>query len=85
MSERNRRKLRTGVVVCDKADKTITVKVQRQVAHPKYGKIIRYNKKHLAHDEKNECAAGDTVKIMETRPLSKAKRWRLTEVIKKAK
>ncbi len=85
MSERNSRKSRVGVVVSDKADKTISVKVQRQVVHPKYGKIIRYNKKYLAHDEKNECSIGDQVKIMETRPLSKSKRWRLTEVIEKAK
>jgi len=85
MSERNRRKSRVGVVVSDKADKTIAVKVQRQVAHAKYGKIVRYNKKYIAHDEKNECTIGDRVKIMETRPLSKSKRWRLTEVIEKAK
>jgi len=85
MSERNSRKSRTGVVVSDKADKTIAVKVQRQVVHPKYGKILRYDKKYLAHDEKNECAIGDRVKIMETRPLSKSKRWRLTEIIEKAK
>lgn len=85
MSERNRRKSRMGVVVSDKADKTIAVKVQRQVAHAKYDKIVRYNKKYLAHDEKNECVIGDKVKIMETRPLSKNKRWRLAEVIEKAK
>lgn len=85
MLERNRRKVRTGVVVSNKADKTITVNVQRQVGHPKYGKIVRYNKKYHAHDEKNECTIGDTVKIMETRPLSKTKRWRLAEVITKAK
>ncbi len=85
MSDRNSRKSRTGVVVSNKAEKTISVKVQRQVVHPKYGKIVRYNKKYYAHDEKNECTIGDTVKIMETRPLSKTKRWRLSEVILKAK
>lgn len=85
MSERNSRKSRIGVVVSDQAEKTITVKVQRQGIHPKYGKIVRYNKKYLVHDEKNECALGDKVKIMETRPLSKRKRWRLTAVIEKAK
>ncbi len=85
MAERNSRKTRVGVVVSDKADKTVAVKVQRQVSHPKYTKIVRFNKKYLAHDEKNECSNGDTVKIMETRPLSKRKRWRLTEVIEKAK
>lgn len=85
MSERNRRKVRTGVVVSNKSDKTITVNVQRQVVHLKYHKIVRYNKKYHAHDEKNECTIGDTVKIMETRPLSKTKRWRLTEIIEKAK
>ncbi len=85
MSERNQRKSRVGVVVSNKSDKTIVVKVQRQVAHPKYGKIVRYNTKHSAHDEKNECAIGDTVKISETRPLSKTKRWRLEEVVTKVK
>lgn len=85
MSERNRRKTRVGVVVSDKADKTIAVKVQRQVSHSQYDKIVRYKKKYIAHDEKNECSNGDTVKIMETRPLSKRKRWRLTEIIEKAK
>ncbi len=85
MADRNSRKSKVGVVVSDKADKTITVKVQRQVAHQRYGKIVRYNKKYIAHDEKNECGMGDKVKIMETRPLSKSKRWRLTEVIDKAK
>ncbi len=85
MAERNRRKTRVGVVVSDKADKTVSVKVQRQVSHSKYTKIVRFNKKYLAHDEKNECSNGDTVKIMETRPLSKRKRWRLAEVLEKAK
>ena len=83
--ERNNRKIRTGIVVSDKADKTITVNVQRQVVHPKYEKIIRSSKKYKAHDEKNESHIGDTVRIMETRPLSKTKRWRLVEIVEKAK
>ena len=83
MPDRNQRKTRVGVVVSDKSDKTIIVKVQRQVAHSKYDKIIRCNKKYSAHDEKNDCNTGDTVKIMETRPLSKTKRWRLCQVISK--
>ena len=85
MSERNYRKTRNGLVVSNKADKTVVVNVQRQVVHPKYGKIVRLNKKYKAHDEKNECQIGDTVRIMETRPLSKTKRWRLVEIIAKAK
>ncbi len=85
MSDRNYRKTRNGVVVSDKADKTIVVNVQRQVVHPKYGKIVRLNKKYKAHDENNDCGIGDTVRIMETRPLSKTKRWRLIEIIAKAK
>lgn len=85
MSERNQRKVREGIVVGNKADKTIIVKVQRQGVHPRYDKIVRFNKKYYAHDEKNECVVGDTVKIIETRPLSKMKRWRLGEVVVKAK
>jgi small subunit ribosomal protein S17 len=85
MSDRNYRKTRNGIVVSDKANKTVTVNVQRQVVHPKYGKIVRLNKKYKAHDETNECRIGDTVRIMETRPLSKTKRWRLVEVIARAK
>ena len=85
MSERNTRKTRNGIVVSDKANKTIVVNVQRQVVHPKYGKIVRLNKKYKVHDEKNECCTGDTVRIMETRPLSKTKRWRLVEIISRAK
>lgn len=85
MSDRNYRKTRNGIVVSNKADKTITVNVQRQVVHPKYGKIVRLNKKYKAHDEKNDCNIGDVVRIMETRPLSKTKRWRLVEIIEKAK
>jgi small subunit ribosomal protein S17 len=83
--ERNNRKVRTGLVVSDKADKTITVSVERQVVHPKYEKIIRSSKKYKAHDEKNESHIGDIVRIMETRPLSKTKRWRLVEIVEKAK
>lgn len=85
MSERNQRKVREGIVTSNKADKTISVNVQREGVHPKYDKIVRYNKKYLAHDEGNECGIGDTVKIIETRPLSKKKRWRLGEIIEKAK
>lgn len=85
MSDRNFRKTRNGVVVSDKANKTIVVNVQRQVVHPKYGKIVRLNKKYKAHDENNDCRQGDTVRIMETRPLSKTKRWRLVEILEKAK
>ncbi len=85
MSDRNYRKTRNGIVVSDKANKTVVVNVQRQVVHPKYGKIVRLNKKYKAHDENNECRVGDTVRIMETRPLSKTKRWRLVEVIARAK
>jgi len=85
MSERNLRKTRTGVVSSNKMDKTITVAVERRVKHPIYGKFVKKTTKFHAHDEKNECAVGDVVKIMETRPLSKLKRWRLGEVVEKAK
>ena len=85
MSERNQRKVYTGRVVSDKMDKTITVAVERKVKHPIYGKFVKKTTKFHAHDEKNECGIGDTVKIMETRPLSKTKRWRLVEVVEKAK
>ncbi|MBN1981374.1 MAG: 30S ribosomal protein S17 [Chitinivibrionales bacterium] len=85
MVERNKRKVRVGTVISNKAEKTITVTVQRQFMHPKFGKIIRMHKKYYAHDEKRECGIGDKVKIMETRPLSKMKRWRLCEIIEKAK
>jgi small subunit ribosomal protein S17 len=85
MSERNLRKTRTGVVRSSKMDKTITVSVERRVKHPIYGKFVKKTTKFHAHDEKNECAVGDVVKIMETRPLSKTKRWRLVEVVEKAK
>ncbi len=85
MEERNLRKTRTGKVVSDKMDKTIVVAVQDNVKHPLYGKIIKRTYKLKAHDEENACGIGDTVKVMETRPLSKDKRWRLVEIIEKAK
>jgi 30S ribosomal protein S17 len=83
--ERNLRKTRIGKVVSDKMDKTITVAIEDHVKHPLYGKIVKKTVKFKAHDEKNECGIGDTVKIMETRPISKDKRWRLVEIIEKAK
>ncbi|WPP52508.1 30S ribosomal protein S17 [Catalinimonas niigatensis] len=84
-TERNLRKERIGLVVSNKMDKSITIAVQRKLKHPMYGKFIGKTTKLMAHDEKNECGIGDTVKIMETRPLSKRKRWRLLEVIERAK
>lgn len=83
--ERNLRKIRTGKVVSDKMDKTIVVAVVDNVKHPLYGKIIKRTYKLKAHDENNECSIGDRVKVMETRPLSKDKRWRLVEIVEKAK
>jgi small subunit ribosomal protein S17 len=83
--ERNFRKVRVGVVVSNKMEKSITVSVERRVKHPIYGKFTKKTTKFMAHDEKNECNPGDTVKIMETRPLSKLKRWRLVEIIERAK
>ena len=83
--ERNLRKTRTGKVVSDKMDKTIVVAVEDHVKHPLYKKIVKKTYKLKAHDEKNECRIGDTVKVMETRPLSKDKRWRLVEIVEKAK
>lgn len=83
--ERNLRKVRTGKVISDKMDKTIVVAIEDHVKHPLYGKIVKRTYKLKAHDENNECAIGDTVKVMETRPLSKEKRWRLVEIIEKAK
>tara|TARA_R110001592_G_scaffold325782_3_gene606087 strand:- start:14440 stop:14694 length:255 start_codon:yes stop_codon:yes gene_type:complete len=83
--ERNLRKERIGVVTSDKMDKTIVVSVERKVKHKKYGKFVKMTKKFVAHDEKGECGQGDTVRIMETRPLSKRKNWRLVEIIEKAK
>ena len=86
MSEvRGMRKTGVGVVVSDKMDKTITIAVKYRVRHPLYGKIMNRTTKIKAHDEKNECAVGDTVRVMETRPLSHDKRWRLVEIIEKAK
>ncbi len=84
-TKRGLRKNRVGVVVSNKMDKTFTVKVERRVNHHGYGKIIRMSTKLTAHDEKNDCNEGDKVKIMETRPLSKNKRWRLVEVIERVK
>ena len=85
MLERNLRKIRIGVVSSNKMDKTIVVAAERRVKHPIYGKFVKKTTKFHAHDEKNECSIGDTVKIMETRPLSKTKRWRLVEVVEKVK
>ena len=85
MAERNLRKTRTGVVTSNKMAKTITVAVERNVKHPMYGKFLKKTTKFHAHDEKNECSIGDTVKIMESRPLSKTKRWRLVELVEKVK
>ena len=82
---RNLRKERVGVVSSSKMEKSITVVVERRVKHPKYGKFVKKTSKFVAHDEKNECNEGDTVKIMETRPLSKRKNWRLVEIVEKAK
>ena len=83
--DRNLRKIRIGVVSSNKMDKSIVVKVERKVKHPLYGKFVKKSTSFHAHDEKNECSIGDTVKIMETRPLSKTKRWRLVEVVEKVK
>ena len=83
--ERNARKEITGVVVSSSMDKTITVSVERKKKHPKYGKFVKATSKFAAHDEKNECGVNDIVKIMETRPMSKNKRWRLVEIVEKAK
>ena len=83
--ERNLRKERIGQVVSNKMQKTITVSVQRKMKHPIYGKFIGKTKKFTVHDENNDCGIGDTVKIMETRPLSKNKRWRLVEILERAK
>ena len=82
---RDTRKIRVGKVVSDKMDKTIVVAIEDNVRHPKYGKIIKRTVKIHAHDEKNECGVGDKVAVMETRPLSKTKRWRTVEIIEKAK
>lgn len=83
--QRGIRKTRVGVVVSDKMDKTIVVAIRTRVKHPLYGKIMNRTEKFKAHDEENSCGIGDTVRIMETRPLSKDKRWRLVEIVEKAK
>ena len=85
MEERNLRKTRVGKVTSDKMEKTITVSVEDHVKHPLYGKIVKKTYKLKAHDEKNDAKIGDTVKVMETRPLSKDKRWRLVEIVERAK
>ena len=83
--ERNLRKERIGIVTSNKMEKSIVVQVETKIRRPKYGKFVKHTKRFMAHDEKGECGIGDTVKIMETRPLSKLKRWRLVEIIEKAK
>jgi len=83
--ERNLRKERIGLVVSDKMDKSITITVERKVKHPIYGKFVKKTSKFTAHDETNDCGIGDTVRISETRPISKNKRWRLVEILERAK
>lgn len=85
MTAKNLRKTRVGVVTSDKMDKTITISVIRRLKHPIYGKYVKKTTKFMAHDEKNDCHTGDTVKIMESRPLSAKKRWRVIEVVERAK
>jgi small subunit ribosomal protein S17 len=85
MTERNHRKERVGVVVSDKMNKSVVVNVERQLMHPIYGRTVRIKKRYVAHDETNDCKVGDMVKITETRPLSKTKRWRIVEVLERAK
>lgn len=85
MEKRNLRKERIGIVTSNKMEKSIVVAVERKVKHPKYGKFVKNTTKFVAHDEKNDCNEGDTVKIMETRPLSKSKNWRLVEIVERAK
>lgn len=85
MEKRNLRKERIGTVTSDKMEKSIVVSVERKVKHPKYGKFVKKTTKFVAHDENNDCNVGDTVKIMETRPLSKNKNWRLVEILERAK
>ncbi len=85
METRTSRKERVGVVTSNKMEKSIVIKVLRRVKHPKYGKFVKKSSKFMAHDEKNECTIGDTVRIMETRPLSKNKCWRLVEILERAK
>lgn len=83
--ERNRRKTRVGKVVSDRMEKTIVVSIERLVKHPQYGRYVRRRSKFKVHDEKNECRMGDTVRFMETRPISKDKRWRFVEIVERAK
>jgi len=85
MEKRNLRKEKIGIVTSDKMEKSIVVSVERKVKHPKYGKFVKKTTKFVAHDETNECHEGDTVRIMETRPLSKNKNWRLVEIVERAK
>lgn len=85
MAERNLRKTKIGVVTSNRMEKTVTVEIERKTKHPIYGKFVKKTTKFHAHDEKNECGIGDVVKIMEARPLSKTKHWRLVEVVEKAK
>ena len=85
MEERNKRKVREGLVTSNKMDKTIVVSVERRLKHAKYGKFLKRTTKLMAHDEKNDCNISDKVRVMETRPLSKSKRWRLVEIIERAK
>ncbi len=85
MEKRNLRKERIGIVTSNKMEKSIVISVERKVKHPKYGKFVKKTTKFVAHDESNDCNEGDTVKIMETRPLSKSKNWRLVEIIERAK
>ena len=85
MEKRNLRKERIGVVTSDKMEKSIVVSVERKVKHPKYGKFVKKTTRFVAHDENNECHVGDTVRIMETRPLSKSKNWRMVEIVERAK
>ena len=85
MEKRNLRKERIGVVTSDKMEKSIVVSVERKVKHPKYGKFVKKTTRFVAHDENNDCHVGDTVRIMETRPLSKSKNWRMGEIVERAK
>ena len=85
VAERGRRKVRTGIVVSDKMDKTVLVRIDRQFRHALYGKTVRRSSKLAAHDEQNDAHVGDTVRVMETRPLSKSKRWRVIEIVERAK
>ncbi|MCF8329471.1 MAG: 30S ribosomal protein S17 [Crocinitomicaceae bacterium] len=85
MEKRNLRKEKIGTVTSNKMEKSIVVAVERKVKHPKYGKFVKMTTKFVAHDEKNDCNEGDTVRIMETRPLSKSKNWRLIEIVERAK